>query len=115
MTPDALVAAWVDRAAELRRFGAEPQAVTHEALAAELDAALREAADTPLTLAEAAEESGYAARTIRQLLAEGKLPNAGEKHRPRVRRGDLPRRPGKASSTGYDPAEDARRLIGGSR
>jgi hypothetical protein len=111
MTPDALAAEWRSRAAELRRYGAEPQAVTLEAAAAELDAAMRDAADTPLTLSEAAEESGYAPRTLRQMVAEGKLPNAGRRNAPRVRRADLPRRPGKTTTNGYDPAADAARLL----
>jgi hypothetical protein len=111
MTPADLAAAWRDRAVELRRYGAEPQAVTLEAAAAELDAALREAAGEALTLSEAAQESGYATRTLRQMVAEGKLPNAGRKNAPRIRRGDLPRRPDKAGSNGYNPAEDAARLL----
>jgi hypothetical protein len=111
MTPDALGAAWRDRAAELRRYGAEPQAVTLEAAAAELDAALREAADEPLTLAEAAEESGYSERRLRELVAAGEVPQAGRKGRPRVRRGDLPRRPSRRATTGYDARADAARLL----
>jgi hypothetical protein len=109
MTPAELSATWRSRAAELRRYGAEPQAVTLEAAAAELDASLRQAACTPLTLAEAAEESGYAPRTLRQMVSEGTLPNAGQRGRPRILRRDLPRRPGRNRS-GFDAAEAARLL-----
>jgi hypothetical protein len=111
MTPDALAAEWRSRAAELRRYGAEPQAVTLEAAAAELDAALREAADTPLTLTEAAAESGYSERRLRELVAAGEVPQAGRKHAPRIRRADLPRRPSRTAPNGYDASEDAARLL----
>jgi hypothetical protein len=111
MTPDALAAEWRSRASELRRYGAEPQAVTLEAAAAELDAALREAANEELTYTEAVAESGYSERRLREMIAEGLIPNAGRKGAPRIRRADLPRRVGKATATGYDPAADAARLL----
>jgi hypothetical protein len=110
MIPAELPATWRSRADELRPYA--PAAAEAFARAAdELAAAMAEAADTPLTLAEAAEESGYSERRLRELLAAGDVPNAGRKHRPRVRRGDLPRRPRKASSNGYDAGEDAARLM----
>jgi hypothetical protein len=111
MTPDALAAVWRDRAEQLRRWaGAEGAAVAWEAAAAELDAALREVDGEALTLSEAAAESGYAARTLRQMVAEGTLPNAGRRNAPRIRRADLPRRPAKARPTDYDARADAARL-----
>jgi hypothetical protein len=112
MTPGELPATWRERSDELRPYA--PAAAEAFARAAdELDAAMREAADTPLTLAEAARESGYSERRIRELLAAGDVPMApgGKKHRPRVRRADLPRRPNRNSSTDYDPGEDAARLM----
>jgi hypothetical protein len=115
MRPGDLPATWRERSDELRPYA--PAAAEAFARAAdELAAAMRAADDEPLTLAEAAEESGYSARRLRELLAAGDVPNAGRKHRPRVRRGDLPRRPNKASSNGYDAAEDAARMnhVGGS-
>jgi hypothetical protein len=112
MTPDGLPAAWRDRAEQLRRWArAEGAAVAWEAAAAELDEALRACADEELTLSEAAEVSGYSERRIRELVAGGDIPNAGRKHRPRVRRGDLPRRPSKANPTDYDAVTDAARLL----
>lgn len=47
-----------------------------------------------LTLGEAAAESGYSTDHIRRLIRDGKLPNAGRRHSPLVRRGDLPMKPG---------------------
>jgi hypothetical protein len=69
-----------------------------------------------LTLPEAARRSGYSAEHLGRLIREGKLPNAGVKNRPLVRAGDLPIRPGRAfaaaGAAAYDPATDARTLLG---
>lgn len=103
---------WRDRANNLRRWAdAEGAARALEGAAAELEAALREATDEALTLAEASEASGYSERRLRELLADGTIPNAGRRGAPRIRRGDLPRRAGRTTPTGYDPAADARQLL----
>lgn len=57
-----------------------------------------------LDLPEAAEESGYTTSHIRRLLGleagyKAILPNAGTKKQPRIRRGDLPRKPGHPGRT----------------
>lgn len=110
MRPADLPTAWRERAAELRRWAAaEGAARALEAAAAELETALRAADDEPLTLSEAARESGYSVRRLRELIAEGRLPNAGRRGAPRIRRGDLPRRA--TTAGGYDPREDARELL----
>ena len=111
MTPQDLPAAWRARAADLRRYGADGPARALEAAATELDAALREHADEVLTLAEAARESGYSTRRLRELLADGTIPQAGRRGAPRIRRGDLPRRPRRKAATSYDPAADAAALL----
>lgn len=111
MIPAGLPHEWRERAGLLRRYGAEAQAKTLEETAAELEAALTEAADVPLTLAEASRESGYSERRLRELVAEGKVPNAGERNRPRIRRGDLPRRGRRPTSSAYNPAEDAAAIL----
>jgi hypothetical protein len=112
MTPDALPDAWRDRAEQLRRWArAEGAAVAWEAAAAELEASLRAAEDEALTLAEAVAESRYSDRRLREMIAEGLIPNAGRKHAPRIRRADLPRRPGRTSTATYDATEDAARLM----
>ena len=64
--------------------------------AAELQEALRVSADEVLTLTQASSESGYSESRLRHLLADGSLPQAGERGRPRVRRGDLPSKAAKA-------------------
>lgn len=65
--------------------------------ATELREALRDQGSEELTLSEAALESGYSEDHLRHLVADGTIPNAGERGRPRIRRGDLPQKPG------YDP------------
>lgn len=101
MTPDRLPESWRSRAAELERYS-PPAAEAFRAAADELEEALRERAGERLTLQEAAEESGYSTRRLRELLAEGTIPQAGRKGAPRIRRGDLPIKPGAAPATGYD-------------
>ncbi|HEU4630159.1 MAG TPA: hypothetical protein VFS08_10465, partial [Gemmatimonadaceae bacterium] len=51
-----------------------------------------------LTLAEAALASGYSVDHLRHLVSSGAIANAGRKHAPRVRAGDLPRKPGAPSA-----------------
>lgn len=115
MSPDALPSTWRDRAGELERY-APAAAAAFWTAAGELEEALQTRADEPLTLDEAAAESGYSKRRLRELVAEGTIPNAGRKHAPRIRRGDLPMRPGATSTSrpeiGYDVDQDAGELAG---
>ena len=90
MTPADLAIAWKEKATELRRFGAEDQAVTLEYCADDLEEEWRIWQTEPLTLEEAAEESGYSADHIGRLIREGKLPNTGRAGAPRIARRDLP-------------------------
>lgn len=106
-----LADAWLERAAEFRRYAAEAQAVTLERAAAELRAALDAAASEPLTLEQAADESGMSRDHLRHLVASGAVPNAGRKGAPRIRRADLPTKPGKAGRPAYSPDDDALRLV----
>jgi hypothetical protein len=94
LSPALLPTRWRSVAAELRAYGADSTATTLERVAAELDAALRSAADTPLTLIEAAHESGYSADYLGRLIAKGSIENIGRKNAPKIRRGDLPRKAG---------------------
>ena len=88
---------WRDEAATLRHRGAESQAALLEQVADELEAGLLEQELEALTLKEAAAESGYSYSAIQKMVACGELLNVGDKHRPRLRRGDLPRKPRRAS------------------
>lgn len=113
-TPADLPATWRDRADELEPYAA-PAAEAFRRAAAELDAALRARAAEELTLGEAAEASGYSKRRLRELVADGTIPQAGRKGAPRIRRADLPVKPGQSprhETVGYDADADADALAG---
>lgn len=79
------------KAEEFRRFGNEPQAKVCEVLADELDAKRKAFLDEEITIAEAAELSGYHESAIRKMRDDGRIP---ETSKGRVRRGDVPKKPG---------------------
>lgn len=89
-----LAGEWREEADLLRRRGAPRQADALESAAEDLERRLPEWRLEPLTVEEAARESGYSRSQLYALLSDGKLPNAGEPGAPRVRRCDLPRKPG---------------------
>lgn len=93
MTVSELPRAWRERAEQVRRFAVDDRAAQlWEAAAEELERALQEAAGEVLNLQQAAAESGYTADYLGRLVREGKIPNAGRKHAPKIRRQDLPRK-----------------------
>jgi len=59
----------------------------------ELEAALQSVEDG-VTLAEAARLGGYSADHLGRLIHEGTLVNVGRKYAPRIRRADVPVKPG---------------------
>ena len=95
----------------LRAYKCEREALNLERLLDELDAVERKDADAPVTIAQAAEISGFHADTIRHKIAAGELENIGKKHSPRVRVGALPMKAKRAASTAYDPSADALSLL----
>ena len=111
-----LVTRWREEAERLRTLEAHGQAAALEQAATELEAATAAWALEPLTIREAAAESGYSEEHLRRLARRGELPahrNGGPKSRIQVRRGDLPTkrrkdRRGKPERVTYDPVEDAR-------
>jgi hypothetical protein len=108
---DQLAARWRQQAALFRRYGAEQQAAACDLHADELESALQAAADEPLTFAEAAAESGYSPRRLRELVAAGEIANAGRKGSPRLRRADLPRKATGRATGEYDATADALSLV----
>jgi len=107
MTLEQLAQEWRSEAERLRsRYSLDDLAKLCDTHAAELQEAIREAASEELTLAQAARESGYSERRLRELVAEEKVPNAGELGRPRIRRGDLPRK-ARPKSEPFDAAAHA--------
>ena len=73
---------WLSAADTLESAFDERGASLYRHLAAELQEALRESADEVLTLQEASAESGYSESRLRHLIADGELPQAGERGRP---------------------------------
>lgn len=110
MTPDQLPARWREEADLLARYGADQQAAACRRHSEELESALRALAEDVLDLRAAAVASGYSVDRLRHMVRAGVIPNAGAKGRPRIRRGDLPRKPA-PSSGGFDAAAAASRTL----
>ena len=105
-SPDRLIGQWRCEAETLRKLGATAQAVLLESCVDELEAAQQEQALEALTLNQATQESGYSYSALQKKVASGELPNMGTKNRPRVRRGDLPRKAGQLAKVTRDGEPD---------
>lgn len=101
MNPHDLPEMWRERADSIEPYN-PGAAHAYRVAAGHLQCALSEHGDEALTLGEASRESGVPAETLRKQIASGRVPNAGRKHAPRVRRADLPRRTPKVSSVDVD-------------
>lgn len=110
-SPEELTTAWLTEAGILHRYGAEAQARVLESCAAALEDWYRTQLVTPLTLKEAARESGYSESTLQQKIAAGRLPNAGKRGAPRILRRDLPRKAGADRRGPSSEALDVVRLV----
>ncbi len=102
---------WAIEAASLERWGDDRGAAILRQCATELKAAARAHDDEEFTITAASAASGYSCDHLRALVASGEIPNAGRKGSPRIRRGDLPRKPG-AASNGFDSGAEAQTIIG---
>jgi excisionase family DNA binding protein len=98
MTPtpplDQLATQWREEAARYAGDGVPASAALLRRVAGEIEAAERAWTTEPLTLQQAAEELGVSYSTMHRWVRAGRIPNAGRKGAPRVRRCDL-RRPGR--------------------
>jgi hypothetical protein len=124
-SPSHLLAHWRAHAAEIEAY-AQPPAAAFRRAADQLEAVLQSADAKPLTLEQAAAESGYSVDHLGRLIRQRRIPNAGRKNAPRILRSDLPR---KASScrdslpargdclhlVGADPRQVARALVTASK
>ncbi len=102
-SPSTLTSRWRALAEQMRSLGAVAQATTLEHCADDLEETWRVWQEEPLTLDEAAEESGYTYSSLQKRVASGEIRNVGEPGAPRVQRADLPRkapRPGFKLETG---------------
>lgn len=88
-----LCAGWRERATFLRRYGADASAKTLEEVAGELESLAASDGEQLLTLTDAARLSGYSADHLGRELRAGRLPNAGRRNAPKIRRADLPQKP----------------------
>lgn len=96
-TVRALVEEWLALAETCRRLGATGQAATLEACAEQLAAVLQRCEEASVTIQQAAEESGYSTSQLHRLLRNGTIDDVGEDGKPMIRRGDMPRKPGRAT------------------
>lgn len=107
-----LVARWEADAEILERHEDARGATFCRRFAAELREAMRADQDRPLTVAEAALESGFSEDHLRHGVANGKIPNAGRKGAPRIRRADLPLKRNGQGRTGVSPEAAAADILG---
>jgi hypothetical protein len=102
------------KAKELREaFGDEGRARTLEWAADKIEQALRDERNELLTLAEAAAVSGYHPDSLARMVRDDQIPDLrppGSQGMIRIRRGDLPIKPGKAHTPSADVRELASRL-----
>lgn len=91
---------WRDEAEMLRSYAAEPLATACEKHADELEAALGVVRLEAVTLDEAHEIGGYSYSHLQHLVADGTIPNVGSGGKPRIRRQDVPVKPGHGAGNG---------------
>lgn len=113
---DVLRTTWRARREEFARFRAIVDGATLcDALLADLEFTLAARDDEALTLRDAAALSGYTADHLARLIRQGRLPNAGRKRAPLVRRRDIPLKANgtsrQADADSYNVASDARSLV----
>jgi hypothetical protein len=95
MTVESLAGSWRSRAGKLRDWAAaEEVAHAWEEAARELEAVLASVEQELLNLQQASDRSGYSPDHLGRLIRDGKLPNSGRVNAPKIRVGDLPRKPG---------------------
>ncbi len=94
-TPLDLAERWRQEADAYERDRARVDAATLlRRVANDLDAEWHAWRSEELTLPQAALESQYTPDSLGRLVTRGTIPNAGQKHAPRIRRVDLPKKPG---------------------
>jgi len=109
-------ARWATRRDEYRRFGVllDGAKVIDEFLA-DLELVETSESEELVSLQRAASLSGYSAEHLARLVRIGRIPNAGRRNKPLIRRVDLPRKLGNSlarnTKRAYDPTADARALL----
>jgi hypothetical protein len=88
----ALLSHWRSRARDLERYAPAAAQAFRDA-ADELAEAL-DGAEESVSLKEAAMLGGYSADSLQRMVAAGRIQNFGRKGKPRIRRADVPVKPG---------------------
>ena len=109
----ALMARWRGRQDEWSRLGAAVDGAKVAAeIVADLEGLQHAQASEAVTLREASLIGGYSLDHLQRLVAGGELENVGRKGRPRIRRDDVPVKPGHNLRGIDDPSQlDLRRRI----
>jgi hypothetical protein len=86
---------WRVRREEWGRLGisVDGERVASE-IVSDLEALERTLSSESVTIREAARLGGYSVDRLQHLVADGEIENVGRKHRPRIRRSDVPMKPG---------------------
>jgi hypothetical protein len=92
MIAAALSSQWRSRASDLERYSPSAAQAFREA-ADELEKTLQGAEET-VSLKEAAMLGGYSTDSLQRMVAARRIQNYGRKGRPRIRRADVPAKPG---------------------
>ena len=109
-----VITRWRDEAAILHRRGADEQAAVLESCAVELEHEGRLFSLEGLTLGQAAEESGFSYSALEKMVRSGRIANVGLPGQPRLRRGDLPKKPGGVGEPRGDEPDLADRVLAAS-
>ena len=89
-----LASRWREEAETFGSYGADSLATACEKHADELEAAIGAARIEAVTLEEATELGGYSYSHLQHLVAKGEIRNLGSKGSPRIRRCEVPVKPG---------------------
>ena len=92
-----LASAWRERAEHLERYAPEVANAIRECTV-ELEQLARAVELAEVTPTEAMALTGYSDRALGEMIKESKLPNYGNRRRPRLKLVDLPRKPGHRSA-----------------
>lgn len=113
MTLAELVTRWQSRREEWARLGASIDGGKVAAeIIADLESLRRAQTSDAITLREASQLGGLSVDRIQHLVAGGQIENVGRKHRPRIRRSDVPVKPGHSlqKSNDGDQFSERRRI-----
>lgn len=94
-----LVENWREKAESFRAYEADQLAAACERHADQLEAAAAARRLDTVTLEEASRIGGYSYSHLQHLVAEETIPNVGSKGSPRIRRGNVPVKPGHGHSS----------------